>query len=106
MLVDQKMNDGILAQLFGMPAMSPSALAGLALRFNCPVVPAVCRRLGPARFVMRVEAPLQVPASGDRARDVAVMTQAVNDRFEVWIREQPDQWLWLHRRWPKDVVKT
>jgi len=25
--------------------------------------------------------------------------QAVTAVVEGWIREYPDQWLWLHRRW-------
>ena len=102
MLVDQKMNDGIEARLFGRPAMTAPALATLALRFHCPVVPAHVERLGPARFRLVCEPPLDVPHSSDRAADVAALTQRVNDRIELWIRARPQEWLWLHRRWPRD----
>lgn len=100
-LVDQKLNDGIEARLFGMPAMTTPAPATLALRFRCPVVPGHIQRLGPARFRLVVEPPLPLPDSGDRAADVAELTQAVNDCIERWIRARPGEWLWLHRRWPK-----
>lgn len=104
MLTDQKMNDGIEARFFGLPAMSPPALAALALRYDAKVVPATCRRVGPARFVMRVQPPLVLPHSGNRNADIAALTQAVNDTLEAQIRAEPAQWLWLHRRWPKEVI--
>jgi len=105
-LVDQKMNDGIEARLFGLPAMTAPAVASLALHFRCPLVPAVCRRIGPARLLLVVERPLKLPQSGNRAGDVLDLTQQVNDVLERWIRAEPQSWLWLHRRWPKTVVKT
>lgn len=101
MLMDQKMNDGIEARFFGRPAMTAPALAALALRLRCPVIPAYVERLGPARFRVTCEPPLDVPNSGDRAADVTSLTQAVNDTLERWIKARPESWLWLHRRWPK-----
>lgn len=102
MLMDQKMNDGIPARFFGRTAMTAPALAALALRYRCPVVPACVHRLGPARFRVVFEPPLPLPDTGDRKADIAALTQAVNDRLEAWVRERPESWLWLHRRWPKE----
>lgn len=101
MLMDQKMNDGIEAHFFGRPAMTAPALAALALRFRCPVVPGHVQRVGPARFRLVCEEPLDLPGTGDRQADILAVTQAVNDRLEGWIRARPEGWLWLHRRWPK-----
>lgn len=84
LLQDQKMNDGIESRFFGLPAMTAPALATLALRMQCPVLPAYARRLGPARFRVVFEAPIPLPDTGDRATDVAALTQAVNDRLEGW----------------------
>ncbi len=103
MLVDQKMNDGIEARFFGRPAMTASALASLAVRTGCPVIPGYVERIGPARLRVIVEPPLTLAATGDAAADVLALTQAVNDRLEAWIRRRPETWLWLHRRWPKQV---
>ncbi len=101
MLMDQKMNDGIEARFFGRPAMTAPALAAIALRLRCPVIPAYVERLAPARFRVTCEPPLTLPDSGDRRADVAALTQVVNDTMERWIRAKPESWLWLHRRWPK-----
>ncbi len=100
-LMDQKMNDGIEARFFGRPAMTAPALAALALRLRCPVIPGYVERTGPARFRLICEQPLDLPDTGDRAADVASLTQTVNDTLERWIRAKPESWLWLHRRWPK-----
>jgi KDO2-lipid IV(A) lauroyltransferase len=104
MLVDQKLNEGIEATLFGMRAMTTSALAAFALRYRCPLIPGHVERLGPARFRLVVQSPMPLPDTGNRQRDIASLTQAVNDVLELMIRQRPEGWLWLHRRWPKDVV--
>lgn len=100
MLVDQKMNDGIPVKFFGRAAMTAPALAQFALRYRCPVIPARVERLDGARFRITVHPPLEHPASGDRARDVAAMMADVNLLIEGWVRERPEQWLWIHNRWP------
>jgi len=103
LLQDQKMNDGIEARFFGRPAMTASALAAIALRLRCPVLPTYAQRIGPVRYLVTFEPAMTLPDTGDRAADVAALTQAVNDRLEAWIRARPESWLWVHRRWPKEA---
>ena len=105
MLVDQKMNDGIEARLFGQPAMTATALAAIALRQRCPVIAGRVERIGPARLRLVVDPPLALPDTGDRMADQAILTQRINDMLEGWIRETPHSWLWLHRRWPKELTR-
>ena len=100
MLVDQKLNDGIAVPFFGRPAMTAPALALLALRFDCDVLPARVERLRGARFRLTVCPPLPLPHSGNQNADVAGLTAAVTAALEAWIRDRPEQWFWLHRRWP------
>jgi KDO2-lipid IV(A) lauroyltransferase len=100
MLVDQKMNDGLAVPFFGVDAMTPPALATLALRFDCAVIGARLERLGGARFRITLNPPLELPRTGDRAADQYAIMRAVNAEMESWIRARPGQWLWLHRRWP------
>ncbi len=100
MLIDQKLNDGIAVPFFGRAAMTAPALAQLALKFGCPVVPARVERLEGARFRLTVYPPMELPDSGDRHADVAETMRRVNALLEEWIRARPEQWLWLHNRWP------
>lgn len=99
LLIDQKLNEGLEATFFGRPAMTGDAFAQFALRLKCPVVPIRIERLDGVRFRVTVDTPLAVPDTGDRSTDVATMVQAANDLLEGWIRERPEQWLWVHKRW-------
>jgi len=100
LLVDQKLNDGIPVPFFGRKAMTAPALALLALHFDCAVLPARVERVGGAHFRLTIHPPLALPHSGDRNADVATLMAAVNRTLELWIRETPEQWFWLHSRWP------
>jgi KDO2-lipid IV(A) lauroyltransferase len=100
LLADQKLNDGIPVPFFGRDAMTAPALAVLALRFDCDVLPVRVERLQGARFRLTVYPSLAMPRSGDRDADVAALMLDVNRTLEAWIRERPEQWFWLHRRWP------
>jgi Kdo2-lipid IVA lauroyltransferase/acyltransferase len=103
MLIDQKMSDGIKARLFEPPAMAAPTTVALGW-FRWPVIPGYVRRLRPARFRILVEELLPLPDTGDRQTDIRLPTQALNDCLERWIRERPESWLRLHRRFPKEVV--
>jgi Kdo2-lipid IVA lauroyltransferase/acyltransferase len=100
MLADQKLNDGIPVPFFGRPAMTTSALASLALRFDCDVLPARVERLKGAHFRLTVFPALPLPRTGNPRADVAALMAQVNAILESWIRERPEEWFWVHRRWP------
>jgi KDO2-lipid IV(A) lauroyltransferase len=100
LLADQKLNDGLPVPFFGRAAMTAPALALLALRFDCAVMPARVERLHGARFRLTLYPPLELPRRGKREADVAALMEAVNRTLEGWIREHPEQWFWVHSRWP------
>lgn len=100
MLADQKQNDGIPVPFFGREAMTAPALARLALRYDCDVIPVRSERLDGAHFRLTVHPPLALPKTGNQTADIAALMTAVNATLEAWIRDRPDQWLWLHNRWP------
>jgi KDO2-lipid IV(A) lauroyltransferase len=100
LLADQKVNDGIPVPFFGRSAMTAPALAVPALRFDCDVLPLRVERLDGARFRVTVFSPLPLPPSSDPHVDAAALMAGVNAILEAWIRDRPEQWLWLHQRWP------
>jgi KDO2-lipid IV(A) lauroyltransferase len=99
LLVDQRLSSGIPVPFFGRPAMTAPAVAQFAMRFDAVILPAQLCRLGGARFRLVIEEPIEVPRSGDRAADILAVMTRVNETLERWIREHPEQWLWIHRRW-------
>jgi Kdo2-lipid IVA lauroyltransferase/acyltransferase len=102
LLIDQKLNDGVEVPFFGIPAMTAPATARFALRYQCPVVPMRTERLAGCRFRISVLPPVPVRDSGDRDADILFLLGQLNDLIEAWVRERPEQWLWLHQRWTKE----
>jgi KDO2-lipid IV(A) lauroyltransferase len=103
MLVDQKQDEGIAAPFFGRDAMTTTAPAALARRVGVPIAAAQVVRLQGARFRIFVHE-FDVAKTADREADVIVTTKQINTRLESWVRDHPEQWFWVHRRWPKAVV--
>lgn len=101
MLVDQKMNDGIKVPFFGHDAMCAPAIAQFALKYNCPLVPVRAQRLNDGRYRITLFDPLEIKLTGDRQADIEAIMIQINQILEEWIRDCPEQWLWLHRRWPQ-----
>ncbi|MDE2166542.1 MAG: lauroyl acyltransferase [Alphaproteobacteria bacterium] len=103
MLVDQKMNDGIAVPFFGHDAMTAPAIARLALRFGCPIVPVRIERLNGTRFRFTMLPPLKLTDTRDTADNVRATLMRVTAVIEEWIVARPEQWLWIHRRWPREA---
>ena len=101
MLVDQKMNDGVPIPFFGRDAMTAPAMAQFATKFKCPLVPARVERLQGANFRITVYPPMEFPHTGDTHDDNRLLLIRINALLEDWVRDRPDQWLWVHRRWPE-----
>lgn len=104
-LLDQRMSDGISVPFFGQPAMTPPAAAMMAIRLRVPLLPVRIERTGPARFRMTVQPPMAVPEEPHMHDRIAALTEACNRQLEAWIRARPEEWLWVHRRWPRSVYR-
>lgn len=103
LLIDQKLNEGTAIDFFGRPAMTSTAIAQFALHFNCPVVGGRVERIGGAWFRAIVSEPKLYPQGSTKDPEaVRVILEDVQRDLEGWIRKAPEQWLWPHRRWPKE----
>jgi len=100
-LIDQNMqaSDGIFVRFFGRPACTTTVAAALALKTGCAIVPVRCLLQPSGRYRMRYGPPVEWPRTGRRDADIAELTQHLTAIVEGWVRETPEQWLWLHRRW-------
>ena len=100
-LIDQNMQakDGIFVRFFGRPACTTTVAAALALKTGCAIVPVRCLLQRNGRYRMVYGPPVEWPRTGRKEEDVAALTQHLTSLIESWVRETPEQWLWLHRRW-------
>jgi KDO2-lipid IV(A) lauroyltransferase len=100
-LMDQNtsLQEGIFSDFFGLPAATTTALAILALRTDAPILPGYLTPMRQGIYTVRFLPPIEVIRTGDRARDVELNTGKLNKVLERIIREQPETWLWGHKRW-------
>jgi Kdo2-lipid IVA lauroyltransferase/acyltransferase len=99
MLVDQHFSRGVDVTFFGRRCKANPSIARLARQFDCPVVGVRVVRLPDRRFRIAAEGPFALPRDTDGRIDVQGATQLITSVVERWVRENPDQWLWFHRRW-------
>ncbi|MDN5787659.1 lysophospholipid acyltransferase family protein [Pseudorhodobacter sp.] len=93
LLMDQQISSGVALDFMGHPARTALSAADLALKYDALVIPTYAvRRAGGLDFDIIIESP--IPHDTPEA-----MTQALNASLEKLVRQYPDQWFWIHRRW-------
>jgi len=99
MLVDQYYVRGVEVTFFGRKTNANPLIARLARHFNCPIHGTRIVRLPGNRY--RAELTEEIAPVRDASGDVDIpgTMQRIMDVIEGWVREHPEQWLWLHRRW-------
>jgi len=102
MLVDQYYVRGVPVTFFGQPTKANPLLARLARHFDCPIYGVRLVRLPSHRFRAEITEAIDPTRDAEGKIDVAGTMQIITGVVESWIREHPEQWLWLHRRWRKD----
>ena len=100
LLVDQQLREGETVPFFGYPAQTAVAHIKLAAKTGKPIFLAQTVRRSGCNIKVYLSAPIYVQRTADdeNCRKVAIQ---INQQFETWIRENPGQWLWPHRRWGK-----
>lgn len=99
MLIDQHFTRGVTVPFMCRPALTNPILGKFARRFDCPVHGVRVIRLAGYRFRIELTPPLDLPRDQDGNVDPAGAMAAMTAVVEDWVREYPEQWLWMHRRW-------
>jgi Kdo2-lipid IVA lauroyltransferase/acyltransferase len=99
MLVDQHFGQGVDVIFFGRRCKANPLIARLARHFDCPIHGIRAIRLPGGRFRAEITEALEPARDAAGKVDVAATMQAITAVVEGWVREHPEQWLWLHRRW-------
>jgi len=90
---------GIHVPFFGRPASTLTGPARLAIRARCPIFFALLDRVGPARYQARTIAWIEPVAGAEEEGEVRRICGEINQALERAVRERPDHWYWIHRRW-------
>jgi KDO2-lipid IV(A) lauroyltransferase len=99
MLVDQYFSRGVEVTFFGRKTTANPLIARLARHFDCPIHGTRIVRLPGNRFRAELSEAIAPARDAGGALDIAGTMQVITGVIESWIREHPEQWLWLHRRW-------
>ncbi len=103
MLVDQYYMRGVEVTFFGRKTRANPLIARLAQHFDCPIHGTRIVRLPGNRFRAELTDEIKPVRDADGKVDIAATMQKIMTVIEGWVREHPEQWLWLHRRWrPED----
>jgi Kdo2-lipid IVA lauroyltransferase/acyltransferase len=102
MLMDTNMTppQGIFVNFFGMPACTAAGPARIALKTDAAMVPTFTvwdKTLG--KYRLRFDPAVELVRTGDLEADIKTNTQKLTSVIEDYVRQYPEQWLWVHRRW-------
>ncbi len=93
-------SEGVETVFFGQPARTHASVAALHLKTGVPIAPMVLRCQDELfHYDAILSEMIRYKPSGDKAKDIAAVTQMFTTALEKLIAEKPEQWLWAHRRW-------
>lgn len=90
---------GAFIDFFGRPASTPTGAIELAMRTGAPVIFGLCFREGLDHHRVVIRPPVVVDAADPTERVIHEQLERLTAWLEEGIRERPDHWFWLHRRW-------
>lgn len=92
--------EAVFVDFFGIKAATTFTVAKLALRTGAAVVPVFAPwDDAKKKFVVRIDEPISFEHSENEDENILRLTQAFTSVVESYVRQYPDQWLWIHRRW-------
>lgn len=106
MLIDQHFTRGVVVPFLGRPALTNPIMGKFAKHFDCPVHGVRVIRLPGRRFRIELTPPLDLPRDTNGEIDVAGAMAMMTAVVEGWVREHPEQWLWMHRRWRPKMMSA
>lgn len=100
MLADQDAgSDGVFTEFFGRPAATTRGPALFAIKTGAPIITGVIVREPGGKHRGIVDPPLHADRTADREREIERLTREIAARLELRVRQHPDHWYWVHRRW-------
>ena len=95
LMIDQRVSEGVLCNLFNQGALTTTIPAQLAKKFNIPVVPVYIERIKDLNFKISINDPINF----SKEETIENITLKLNQILETMILKKPEQWIWTHNRW-------
>ena len=95
LMIDQRVSEGVLCNLFNHGALTTTIPAQLAKKFNIPVVPVYIERIKDLNFKISINDPINF----SKDDSIENITLKLNQILETMILKKPEQWIWSHNRW-------
>ncbi len=105
LLMDQKLNEGVNVEFLGKPARTATAIAELAVRMNLDIVPIKLLRINNGHQIFFFNKISYENNKLKKNQKVSLILKEINNHLSSWIKENPEQWLWIHRRWDKSLYE-
>lgn len=102
---DQKFNGGVEGPFFGHTVHTAPGPTRMAIRFGTVLQPMSVERTKGARFRAIVYDPIIIEDTGDRTADIERTVAKINVFMEERVRARPEEWFWVHKRWPNEIYK-
>ncbi len=99
-LIDQDTKvDGCFVDFFDKKAYTPTGAAVLARKYNSIVLPLFIRRTKNNRHILEIDEAIELTISENYEDDIIKNTQKFTEKIEEKIKQFPEQWIWIHKRW-------
>ncbi|WP_075506434.1 lysophospholipid acyltransferase family protein [Candidatus Pelagibacter communis] len=95
LMIDQRVSEGILSNLFNKKALTTTIPAQLVKKYNIPIVPVFIERMNDLKFKITINKPIFF------SKDISInsITDELNKILEKMIIKKPEHWIWSHNRW-------
>ena len=95
LMIDQRVSEGVLSNLFNKQALTTTIPAQLVKKYDIPIVPVFIERIGNIKYRVIIKKPVVF----SKEHSIIEITEKLNEILEKMIIKNPEQWIWSHNRW-------
>ena len=95
LMIDQRVSEGEVVDLFKHPSLTTTLPAQLALKYKLNIIPIFIERIKNNNFIIKFHEPINISKFSNKFQ----LTKKLNNELEQMITKNPDQWIWTHNRW-------
>ena len=95
LMIDQRVSEGKLINFFGVPALTSTLPAQLAIKYNLSIIPVFIERTKDFKFEIFFKEEIKASSFKDKIE----LSKKLNHVLETMIRKNPYEWIWTHNRW-------